>query len=276
MSATLTALPQAGFPVRAHRWLKLLAHLGRGLATVSFRFPAWDMAQRAAVSQQWSAQLLTIMGIEVKLTGQPPGLYPANTFLIANHVSWLDIFALNSVTVSRFVAKREIRQWPVIGMLVARAGTLFIDRSNRRDALRVNEILASSLREGDCMAVFPEGTTSDGTSVLPFKASLFDSAVQAGSTVQPVGLRYCRRDGTVVPEAAYVGEVTFLQSVRQMIAAEGLCIEIRFSEPICGVGHTRFTLAQSAERAVRRALNLSCEMPDTAVGIPDGRQDAGR
>lgn len=155
MSATLTALPQVGFPVRVHRWLKLLAHLGRGLATVSFRFPAWDMAQRAAVSQQWSAQLLTIMGIEVKLLGQPPGLYPANTFLIANHVSWLDIFALNSVTVSRFVAKREIRQWPVIGMLVARAGTLFIDRSNRRDALRVNEILASSLREGDCMAVFP-------------------------------------------------------------------------------------------------------------------------
>ena len=154
------------------------------------RYPRLSQPARAVITQRWSRQLLHILAIKVKVIGTPPGVYPAHTLVVANHVSWLDIFALNSVTVSRFVAKKELRDWPVAGYLVKNAGTLFIDRANRRDASRVNQQLAQALQDGGCMAVFPEATTSDGRAMLPFKASLFEAARLAGATVQPVAIRF--------------------------------------------------------------------------------------
>ncbi|WP_230370232.1 lysophospholipid acyltransferase family protein [Paludibacterium denitrificans] len=189
--------------VRLTRLCRLGLHLTRGILIVATRYKRLAQPERAVVTRRWSAQLLKILGISLKVNGLNPGFYPPNTLLVANHVSWLDIFVLNSVTVSRFVAKREIRDWPVIGWLVQVGGTLFIDRSNRRDASRVNQQLAEALAKGGCMAVFPEATTSDGRGLLPFKSSLFEAALLAKGTVQPVALRYQLPDGELTTAAAY-------------------------------------------------------------------------
>ncbi|MFO1233722.1 MAG: lysophospholipid acyltransferase family protein [Rivihabitans pingtungensis] len=185
-------------PVRLWRLTRLSLHVLGGLWQVLTRFQRLPAAQRHAVQRAWSEKLLRTLNIHLRVHGQPPtALYPANTLLVANHVSWLDIFALNSVTLTRFVAKSEIRRWPLIGTLVTRAGTLYIERGNRRDAARINQHMAKAMQDGDCIGLFPEGTTSDGRSLLPFKASLFDAAARAGATVQPVTLRFVNADGSI-------------------------------------------------------------------------------
>ena len=115
--------------------------------------------------------------------------------VVANHVSWLDIFALHAVGPVRFIAKAEIERWPVLGGLVRGVGTLFIERARRHDTHRVNQEIARALAAGDIVAVFPEGTTTDGTALLPFKGSLLQPIIDAQGHVQPVAIRYRDADG---------------------------------------------------------------------------------
>ncbi|AUH52590.1 1-acyl-sn-glycerol-3-phosphate acyltransferase [Chromobacterium sp. ATCC 53434] len=247
---------------RCGRVLRLLGHLAVGVFIVATRYSRLAQAERAVVTRRWAQQALKILGVSIKVQGVNPGFYPPNTLLVANHVSWLDIAALNSCTVSRFVAKREIRKWPLIGWLAYVAGTLFIDRGNRRDASRVNQILADAMKNGGCMAVFPEATTSDGSGLLPFKASLFEAALLAGGTVQPVSLRYQRPDGALLLEAAYIGELSLLQSIGQVLRVPQIEVEISYGQPL-KAGETgldnRFLLADAARREVARGLGLTLE-----------------
>ena len=110
--------------------------------------------------------------------------------VVANHISWLDIFVLNAHHPVRFVAKAEIAKWPVVSRMIRGAGTVFIERERRRDTHRVNHQMAHVLANGDVVAIFPEGTTTYGTDVLPFKSSLLQPIVEAEGHVQPVAIRY--------------------------------------------------------------------------------------
>ncbi|KUM03955.1 1-acyl-sn-glycerol-3-phosphate acyltransferase [Chromobacterium subtsugae] len=250
------------FPTRCGRVLRLLSHLAVGVLIVATRYSRLAQAERAVVTRRWAQQALKILGVSIKVQGVNPGFYPPNTLLVANHVSWLDIAALNSCTVSRFVAKREIRSWPLIGWLAYVAGTLFIDRSNRRDASRVNQILADAMSNGGCMAVFPESTTSDGSSLLPFKASLFEAALLSGGTVQPVSLRYQRPDGSLLLEAAYIGQISLFQSIGKVLSVPQIEVEICYGQALragdAGLDN-RFLLAEQARREVARGLRISLE-----------------
>lgn len=242
-------------PVRLWRLTRLSLHVLGGLWQVLTRFQRLPAAQRHAVQRAWSEKLLRTLNIHLRVHGQPPAaLYPANTLLVANHVSWLDIFALNSVTLTRFVAKSEIRRWPLIGTLVTRAGTLYIDRGNRRDAARINQHMAKAMQDGDCIGLFPEGTTSDGRSLLPFKASLFDAAARAGATVQPVTLRFVNADGSISQAASYVGDTTLLQSIWRLASARGQVVELHYGQPLSGEQRTRFELCAHAEREIAAGL----------------------
>ena len=258
-------------PQRLVRLGRLAVHLGRGLHLVSRRFPKLDRAAQADAARDWSARLLAVLDIRLEIKGTPPPPLPGNTLVVANHVSWLDIFALYNVTLTRFVAKKEIRDWPVIGTLVTRAGTLYIDRGNRRDAARINQMLADSLTAGNGMAVFPEGTTTDGASLLPFKASLFESAIRAESAVQPVAIRYLDPDGQRSDAVAYIGDITFVQSLRRLLGARGLTVELSFAPPLPSRDQSRYALALAAYDSVAALLRLpagSPDTPDTATGIP--------
>lgn len=252
-------------PVRALRLARLALHVFRGVVAVGTRYPRLSQPARAVITQRWSRQLLRILAIKVKVSGTPPGVYPAHTLVVANHVSWLDIFALNSVTVSRFVAKKELRDWPVAGFLVKNAGTLFIDRANRRDASRVNQQLAQALQDGGCMAVFPEATTSDGRGMLPFKASLFEAARLAGATVQPVAIRFTTPGGQFCDAAAYAGDTTFWQSLRQILRTRAMVVELHYAEAIpqgATAEQTRFALSETSRQRIAGALGLPEQASD--------------
>ncbi|MFP5406654.1 MAG: lysophospholipid acyltransferase family protein, partial [Gammaproteobacteria bacterium] len=163
-----------------------------GLAIVFLAFPRLDHARRARTVARWSRVLLKVCG--VRLIERPaPGAAaledPAGpALLLLNHVNWLDVFLVLSRTPAHFVAKIEIARWPVVGALVAGAGTLFIERGRRRAVHQLNDRIAELLRAGHRVAVFPEGTTGDGRRLLPFHANLVEPAMQAGVPVVPVGV----------------------------------------------------------------------------------------
>jgi 1-acyl-sn-glycerol-3-phosphate acyltransferase len=261
-------VPLTSFPVRTWRWLRLGVHVAFGL-WVAARFRKQSQQQRAQEIQNWSLALLKLLNIEVKVSGVTPGQHPPNTLLIANHISWLDIFALNCVTVAHYVAKSDILSWPFIGWLVKSAGTLFIDRHNRRDTSRINQHLARALENGNCMAVFPESTTTEGDVLLPFKASLFESVLLSKGTVQPVALRYLDAEGQFTTAAAYAGDTTFMQSLASMFTQPKMTVELTFLPSLHALDfETRFALSEAAREVVANELKLVPAPAGTAQKTP--------
>lgn len=177
--------------------------------------------------------------------------------IAANHVSWLDIFAVMAVWPTRFVAKSEIRDWPVAGWIAERAGTLFIRRDRRRDTARMNEQVHAVLGEGYCVGIFPEGTTSEGDRLLKFHTSLFEPAVANGAHLHPVAIRYEHADGRLATEMAYVDELSFMQSMVRVIAARGVVVRVMFG--------TRVDCAAVADR--REAARLTRERIAGLLGL---------
>jgi 1-acyl-sn-glycerol-3-phosphate acyltransferase len=196
----------------------LLQALG-GVFICALWFPFLSPAQRMGHVGRWSARVLRSLGIRLTARGS---LHPGPLLVVANHISWVDILSINAVQPVRFVSKADVKHWPLLGYLVASGGTLFIERERKRDALRVVHQIAEALRGGDIVAVFPEGTTSDGHDVLPFHANLLQAAIATGTPVQPVVLRYRDAASAVSPAAAYVGDTSLLASLWSTAMAEGL------------------------------------------------------
>jgi len=176
--------------------------------------------------------------------------------LVANHVSWIDIYAINAVAPARFVAKSEVRAWPLIGWLAAETGTVFIHRQRRRDAVRVSQQLEHAMRGSDRVAVFPEATTTEGGTVLEFRSSLLQAAIRAESLLQPVALRYLHTDGTPCREAAYSGTTTLWQSLLAVVSQPGIRIELTFLPPLEARAGRRRELAAAAREVILRTLRL--------------------
>lgn len=174
--------------------------------------------------------------------------------LVANHISWLDVFAINAAAPTTFIAKDDVRRWPVIGWLSAQVGTLFLERGSRSAAQRAREHLVEELRGGGRVGVFPEGTTSDGDRVLPFHGALFQSAIDAGVAVTPVLLRYTDRAGHPSTVAAYVGDTTLWQCLRGIAAASGLTVHVEFLPVIESTGTDRRHLAHHGHQVIAHAL----------------------
>jgi len=243
----------------------MVVHVAGGLCTIAFVFPALDAPARRARIRRWSRKLLDVLHVELRLAG---ALAHPNVVVVANHVSWLDIFALHAVGPVRFIAKAEIARWPVLGRLVAGVGTLFIERERRRDTHRVNQDIAQALADGDIVAVFPEGTVGDGATLLPFKGSLLQPIVAAAGYVQPVAIRYRDPDGMPSTVPAYDGDITFIDSFWRICGARALAIELIAGTPLPAWGRHRRDLAREAERVIRAAL------PSPAAGFPpDTRAD---
>ncbi len=240
-------------PLRAFRALRTFVHVFAGIATTTFVFPFATPSRRRALTQRWSRKLLRVLHVDLRLQGAPP---PAggNLLIVANHVSWLDIFVLNALHPVRFVAKAELGRWPIAGSLIRGAGTLFVERTRRRDTHRVNRTVAEALARGDVVAVFPEGTTSDGAGLLPFKSSLLQPIIDAKGTVQPLALRYRDVTGARTAAAAYVGDDTFMASFWRVCGVRSLQVEAIALERIASGDQHRRSLARAAEAAIRAAL----------------------
>ncbi len=195
-----------------------------------------------------------MLRVELQVDGLMPGGLHGNLLIVANHISWLDIFVLNALQPSRFIAKAELKRWPAAGQLIAGCGTLFIERERRRDAHRVNEQARDALAAGDTIAIFPEGTTTDGETVLPFHASLLQPVIDARGQLQPVAIRYWRTDGVRSDAPAYVGDTSFMASLWNVLGARALIVQLSVLRALPALGRHRRELAREAEVAIRQAL----------------------
>ena len=255
--------------LRVLRLTRLAIHLVRGVLTVGTVFPYSGKAKRHKMIRHWSTKLLRILNVSLSVSGNPP---EGGSLLVANHISWLDIYLINSVCPPRFVAKSEIRKWPAVGWLSEKTGVLFVERERRSDASRVNRAISEAIASGDRVAVFPEGTTSDGLRILSFRAPLLEPALTSNSNLHPIALRYVTSSGAIDTGVAYAGETTFGQSLWAILGQEEVRAEIIFAEAIEAAGQSRKTLAKQAESVIAAALNLP--MPGTTPETPGDLQDA--
>jgi len=240
-------------PVALWRLLRATVHVLRGLWTIRSEFGRLTPDQCALLVREWARQMLGIMGVTLVVRGTPPARGPL--LLAANHISWLDILVMDAAHPARFVSKADVKHWPVLGTLITGAGTLYIERASRRDALRVVHQMAAALTAGDTLAVFPEGTTGDGRSLLPFHANLIQAAISAHAPVLPVALQYLDGAGGGVSDAPlFLGETTLLQSVWRSLRANGLQACVQFGEPQMANNRDRRTWAADLQQAVGAML----------------------
>ncbi|MEH0929919.1 lysophospholipid acyltransferase family protein [Micromonospora sp. CPCC 205558] len=271
----------------ARRVLRLAAALGMLLAGVAvvLLLPVLPTRERQGLVSGWARATLRAFGVRLVVRGRLPR---RRALLVANHVSWLDILAVLAVTPTRMVAKREVRSWPVVGLLAAAAGTVFVDRSRPLALPRTVGRVADALRAGRSVAVFPEGTTwcagNGATDCRPgggFRPATFQAAIDTGSPVVPLRLTYrCSVTGSTTTAAAFLGADTLLRSVARVVAARELVVSVT----IAGALHPardadRRLLARAAESAVHllptanaaaraRLRPVPTAPPDVALPMP--------
>lgn len=256
------AEPRTSFIGRLARIARLAWLLIQGLYIIAARFPRLSERDRERTIRRWSRDLLAALHIRVHRVNEP-ARWPPGAMIIMNHISWVDIFAILSVVPCVFVAKSEIRGWPLVGRLVAGVGTLFIERGKKSHARRMNERIVEALHAGRIIAVCPEGGTSPGDRLRPFHAALFQPAIEAETTIQPVALRYLDRHGMPTRDAAYVEEVSLVGSMWTIAAHPHIRVEVRFGPPIrANRDMHRRELVHQTERVI--AVELDVPAPHKA------------
>ena len=241
---------QASLIAQTYRITRVFLHTIVGLIIASVFLPFMAKSTKLAIIKWWCGGLLRAFHIKVVTFGKLPPINTTGVMFVANHISWSDIHALNSKIPLRFIAKSEIRSWPVFGYLVEKANTLFIDRSKKQEAAKIVNITAASLMSGDNLCFFPEGTTTDGKQVLPFKSSVLQAAIEADSTIWPVAIRYVNLDGSINTNMAYAGETALIESMLQVVKQRHASVELHFLKPIDSAGNDRRHLTQAAYDAI--------------------------
>lgn len=241
-------------------------HIILGLALSAGVVPLLAQSRRDALRQWWSRTLLRALGVRLVHEGEA---IPAGALLVANHVSWLDVFAINAVSPATFVCKAEVRNWPAIGWLVARNGTLFLDRGSRAAAVAMNRELASALRAGTTVALFPEGTSSDGAAVLPFHAALFQPAIDTRAVVVPVCVAHMS-GGARSAAPAYCDDVGFGESLVAIARAQTLETQVIVLSSLFSGTQARREIALQARDLIasRLARIAPHSAPETPAGLP--------
>jgi 1-acyl-sn-glycerol-3-phosphate acyltransferase len=218
------------------RRLRALARLARavghglhGLAIVLFAFPSLDLAGRRERIRWWATKMLAVLGIAFEC--EEATLRRA-CLIVVNHVSWLDIMALHAVVPeARFVSKADVKAWPLVSQLADAAGTLYLERERKRDALRVVHTIAEALAGGEVVAIFPEGTTSAGHGLLPFHANLLQAAIATATPVQPAALRFSDATYPVSAAVEFIGATSLFESLWRTSCGDGVRARLTFLAP---------------------------------------------
>ena len=244
--------------LRPIRMIVLTALIIVGLVIVALAFPSLAQTQRSWIVRHWTRAMLSILGIRLSIIGVPP---VGMALIVANHVSWIDPFLLLACFPVHFVAKAEIQHWPLLGWLVAKAGTVFIQRHRQRDLSRVAQIFVTHLHQGTAVGLFPESTTSDGTQLLPFKSALFEVAISTAADCYPVALRYDNVAAIWIEDMGLLASIWRVMAQPHIAAKLILCPVIRFQ------GQRRRELASASKAAIANALyppvpHIQPEKPD--------------
>ncbi len=223
---------------------------------LSFFFPFLNRDQKDRRIQRWSKKLLRIFHIQLRVIGAEK-LVSDPHLMASNHISWLDIHVINAFKPVRFVAKSEVRAWPVFGWMAEQLGTVFIRRDSARHARQVVDQMAQVLKE-ESVCIFPEGTSTSGELVLPFKPNLFESAILAHVPVFPIAIAYRSRSTGLRSDApAFIGDMGLLESMSNVIASRDIEVHLSLLEPFL-IGNSsnpdRKELALYCQEAITKTL----------------------
>lgn len=234
------------------RLLLIGLHLAHGALQAGLLFPLVGAPWRRRLTGAWSRQLLALLGIRVESGGDLAAI--KGGLLAGNHISFIDIFVINARLPSAFVAKSDVRHWPLIGWLCRRVGTVFIERGSRQAAHQTHRQMQAALGSGHRLAIFPEGTTTAGDRLLPFHAALFQSAIDAAVPVHAIALRYRGRDGAPSAAPAYIDEISLIDCLLSVLETDGLVASIELAASFAPPLADRRHLAHHARQAVATVL----------------------
>lgn len=238
------------------RLLVLMLHMVIGLLICGVFFPLSKVGTHEILIRWWSARLLTICRVELKFIDCSDGTVAQRALIVSNHVSWLDIFVMNAQQPCYFVAKADIRSWPIIGWFSQKAGTIFLERGKQREVRRIYEGLVHQIHDGKRIAFFPEGTTAPQGTVLAFHANLFEAAIEAQVPVEPFSIRYLDASGKLHSAVDFIGEMTIVESMQAILKGGKITAELRQLRTINTINAHRREVAQEARLAVARSLNI--------------------
>lgn len=239
---------------RTRRIAALAVHIALGVALAALAFPLLGTARRDRLIGWWARRLLRALG--VRLNAQAAPTLTDGALLVCNHVSWLDIYLILATRRVHFVSKAEVRSWPLVGWLAQQTGTLFLERGRRADTARVNADMQALMKQGRWVAVFPEGTTSDGRGLKRFLPSLLQPAIRLGCPILPAALRYRTLGGDFSATPAYIDDISLWDSMVRIVSEPGLVAELHFAPPLAPAGHRR-ELALQVEHTVADLLGIA-------------------
>ncbi|MGB7180812.1 MAG: lysophospholipid acyltransferase family protein [Burkholderiaceae bacterium] len=247
-----------------------------GLLIILLVFPFYQRRTHRVLIRWWSGLLLRVCGVRVHVHHDelsPDLNSSANDrgyLMLINHVSWLDIFVINQNSAARFVAKSEIRSWPLVGFLVSGAGTIFIERGRRRAVHHVLTTVAEHLSRDELVVIFPEGTTSSGTHLLPFHSNLVQAAINVERPVLPVALMYRDSQGKQSDSVSFIDDTSFAQSIFRVCGARQTYCEVHVGYPIATeTGQTRHEITALARTQI--STRLGFDLSDETPGIQRDR-----
>lgn len=246
---------QSSLVLRIVRIIRVILHTLYGIFVSVIILPTLNRRQRNRLVGHWSHQLLRIFNIQLVVNGEAPNRDLAGIMFVGNHISWLDIHVLNSIHTVRFIAKSEVKNWPVFGWLAKKANTLFINREDKKDTVRVIESTSKGLLKGDSFCFFPEGTTTDGTDLLRFKGSLMQASINSNADIWPFVISYPDHSGSPNKKMAFVGKTTLLESIWQIICISCPQANITFLPKVSSKGHERRGLTILVRNEIASYIN---------------------
>jgi len=241
------------------KYLRLIHAFGCAFWILWIKFPKLSKDDKLQEIKNWSQETLNILGIHVVHESDHARMANnrAPLLLVANHVSWIDALIIQTIQPSIFVAKSEVKRWPIVGQIATACGVVFVDRGSPSSARRMVDDVSSALHHGYCVAGFPEGTSSEGNTVSLFHANLFEAAINHHIQVQPLAIRYTNpQTGARCLKAAFIGDIGFIQSLHQVMTASGIQAKVHVGETLSSQGHSRRTLAHLSHRTFSTQLEL--------------------
>lgn len=250
------------------RFIKMLLHAFSAVLTGIFRYPLMGHEKQRLYIQTWSQKLFKKTGIKIHIIN--PEHLASHALIVANHLSWLDIFLINSAQPSRFIAKDTIRSWPLVGWLSTKAGSVYLKRNNPRDLRNTFQTLASQLHEGEYFVFFPEGTSGGSQRhLLPFHSNLFEAAIEAGAPIQPCVIHYVDEKNQFHASIDSEVKLSLMENVMRVLKTDTLRAELIVLPAIPSEGLHRRELAQKAHDAIKMALTKhpAYTLPDSQPGV---------
>jgi len=224
-------------------------------AAADFQFTVGRRAslrQRTLWLSRWSRRALAALAVQVRVYGHPP----SQGAVVSNHLSYLDILVFSTANRQVFLAKSEIRDWPVIGQFTEWSGAPFIDRRRRSDLPRQNRMLQDLVSGGTVPTLFLEGTTTDGAGVLEFHSALLEPAVQGGWPITPAAIQFSADGGETATEVCWWGDMTFVGHLVRLAQLKSVTARVSFGAPLAA-GTDRKTLATLLHH---RVIDLKAEL----------------